>query len=125
MATGSTTTSSTALLEDAFYGVQDAIGQLSKIAMRDLLRNDGQLIIPSQSDGSGVDQFTTTISPLKPLKVALMGLLDNVSLESARKLARSTYTQIVETFSLYHTKTIAQQLDDIVRNPAGGHLSRQ
>jgi hypothetical protein len=116
MATGSTNTSSTALIEDAFYGVQEAIGKLSTITMRDLLRNDGQLITPNQSDGSGVDQFTATISPLKPLKVALMGLLDNVSLESARKLARSTYTQIVETFSLYHTKTIEQQLDDIVRH---------
>jgi len=114
MALGSTNTNSTALLEDAFYSVQEAIGKLSTITMRNLLRGDGQLITPNQSDGSGVDQFTATISPLKPLKVALMGLLDNVSLESARKLAMSTYTQVVETFSLYHTKTIERQLDDIV-----------
>ena len=116
IASGITNTSSHALLEDAFYGVQDAVKQVSKITSRDLLRSDGQLITPNQTDGSGVDQFTATISPIQPLKVVLMGLLDNVSLESARKLANSTYTQIIDTFSLYHTTSIEKQLDNIARH---------
>jgi len=116
IASGITKTSTHALLEDAFYGVQDAINQVTNITGRDLLRNDGQLIRPNQVDGSGVDQFTATITPVEPLKVVLMGLLDNVSLDSARKLANSTYSNVVETFSLYNPSRIEKQLDNIVRH---------
>jgi len=115
LASGVTKTSNYSLLEDTFYGVHDAISQVSKVTGRRLMRGDGQLITPNLTDGSGVDQFTATISPIKPLKVVLMGLLDNVSLDSARKLANSTYTQTLETFSLYHSNRIEKQFDNIVR----------
>ncbi len=115
LASGITKTSNYSLLEDTFYGVHDAISQISKTTGRNLTKGDGQLITPNLADGSGVDEFTATISPIKPLKVVLMGLLDNVSLESARKLASSTYTQTLETFSLYHSNRIEKQFDNIVR----------
>ena len=116
LASGAIKTNRNSFMEEAFVSVNQSIKKISKVTGKQFLEDDGQLISPNRADGSGVDLFTTTISPSEPLKVVLMGLLDDVSLESARKLVNSTYSQITETYSLYNTTKFETQLDDMVRN---------
>jgi len=81
-------------------GVRMALDNLQTITGRSLIDAKQQLIVPAQTDGSGVDRFAATISVGEPLKVVVVGLLEDVSLESAMRLAQSTYTRVLQTISL-------------------------
>jgi hypothetical protein len=96
-------------------GVRLAIDQLQKTTGRVLVGADEQLIIPTAADGSGVDSFAATMSAGDPLKVVVVGLLEDVSLESARRLANTTYSRVVQTFSLNDRKRTDSRLNLLVR----------
>ena len=74
-----------------------------------MLRAD--LITPSQPNGSGVDALVVTISAGPTIRTVLVGLLKDVSLESARRLTESTYARIVETIGLNDRRKPEQQID--------------
>src|ERR1700690_4613960 len=82
---------------DVSEGVRNAIHELQTVTGRTLLNADRHLITPSQPDGTGVDAFVSTLSAGPALKTAVVGLLEEVSLESALRLAEMTYTRIVDT----------------------------
>ena len=73
------------------------------------------LITPSQPDGSGVDAFVSTLSAGPALKTAVVGLLDEVSLESALRLAEMTYTRVVDSVGLNDHRKTDQQIDTLLR----------
>jgi hypothetical protein len=102
-------------LSNVTAGVQAALDDLQGITGRTLLNLDRGLIIPSQSDGSGVDLCVTTVSAGPPLKVVAIGLLEDVSTESAQNLATTTYAQVIETLSLNDRRKTADRLDTILR----------
>ena len=85
---------------DILIGVQDAIRQLSEISGRPLLSEQGDLITPAQKNGSGVDFFGVAVSAGKPLKVIIAGLLEDVSVSSARRAVESIYANEVGAFTL-------------------------
>ena len=72
------------------------------------------LIMPT-SEGKGVDTFAATLSAGPAIKTVVVGLLDDVSLESTQRLARSTYTRVVETIGLNDTRKPEEQIDSLVR----------
>ncbi len=82
---------------------------------KSLLDASRDLITPSQANGSGVDAMVVTISAGPTIKAALVGLLKDVSLESARRLTESTYARIVETISLNDRRKPEQQIDSLLR----------
>lgn len=100
---------------DVREGVHAAVDQVQLITGRVLIGTDEKLIIPSQTDGSGVDTFTATISVEPGIKILLMGLLDDVSLESARNLAQTTYSQIAGSISLTDHLDMEARINKIVR----------
>ena len=107
-------------------GVRAAIDKIQSITGRTLVGSDEQLIIPSQADGSGVDLFTATISAGPPLKVLAVGLLEDISLESAKRLAETTYTQIAGTISLNdRLKTEARNQQNCALETRPGYCSRR
>jgi hypothetical protein len=67
--------------------------------------------MPSLSDGSGVDTFVATLSAGTPLKVVAAGLLEDVSLESARRLATTTYARVVEVLNLNDRRKQEERID--------------
>ena len=69
-------------------GVHAALNRLQEITGRVLLDANAELIMPGASDGSGVDTCAAVISIGNPLKVVVVGLLEDVSLESARRLVQ-------------------------------------
>ena len=78
---------------DVSLGLQQCLARIEEIASRRLLDQRGAPLLPERADGSGVDAFVATASAAEPLRVAIMGLMRDYSVESARKATFSTYAQ--------------------------------
>jgi hypothetical protein len=115
LASGSAPTTASAPFCDVREGVRLALDQLQSIMGRTLVGSDQRLIIPSQMNHSGVDTCVATISAGGPLKTVVVGLLDEVSAESAQKLATTTYTQVLDKLSLSDRRKSAARIDAILR----------
>jgi hypothetical protein len=116
VASGQAPTTAEAPFKDIGIGVREAILKLQGITGATLLGpNDNNLIAPTQPDGSGVDAVVATVSAGPAVKMIVVGLLADVSLQSARRLAESTYSRIMDTFSLSDPRRPGQQMDSMVR----------
>lgn len=100
---------------DVGEGVRRAYDHLEEITGRTLLGRDENLIIPSQADGSGVDTFAVTLSAGPPMNAVVVGLLEDVSVESACHLAETTYARVVEILSLNDRRKQDARIDTIMR----------
>jgi len=117
VASGHAPSTAEAPFKDIGIGVREAIINLQNILGTTLLGpQDNNLIAPSQPDGSGVDAVVATVSAGPAVKTVVVGLLPEVSLQSARRLAESTYSRVVETLSLSDHRKPDQQMDSIVRS---------
>ena len=114
IASGHAPTTAAAPFRDVSEGVRLAIENLQIITGRKFLGEDHHLIIPT-SEGKGVDTFAATLSAGPAIKTAIVGLLDDVSLESTQRLARSIYTRVVETIALNDVRKPEEQIDSLVR----------
>lgn len=115
IASGQARSTAEAPFKNISLGVNQAIIQLQKVTGKTLLDQDNQLITPVQADGSGVDVFAATLSAGPALRAVVVGLLSDVSMESARRLAETTYLQIVDTFGLNDTRKPDEQIDAVLR----------
>lgn len=115
IAAGLAPNTSTAPYFDVTEGVLQAIQKLQELTARKLLDGRTQLIIPSQADGSGVDQMSVTFSTGPGMRVVVLGLLEDVSLESATRLAAGIPGQIVESIGLNDRRRTEEQIDAILK----------
>lgn len=115
VAAGRAPSTAEAPFRDIGLGVREAISSLQEVTGGRLLGQDGNLIAPSQPDGSGVDSVVATISAGPIVRTVIVGLLTDVSMESARHLAESTYSRVVEALDLSDHRKPDQQLDAILR----------
>ena len=115
IAAGAAASTAEAPFRDISHGVRGAIQHLQTITGRSLLDTDGRLVSPAKPDGSGVDSFVSTLSAGPALKTALIGLLPDVSLESARHLAETCYTRIVDTSGVNDARQPDQRIDILLR----------
>lgn len=97
-------------------GVQLAIENLQSLIGKQLMDEEGRLLIPSQPDGSGVDGMVTTFSVGAPIKTLVIGLLPEVSLNSIEKLAHTTYARVVDSISLNDPRRLDEQVNAIIRH---------
>ena len=100
---------------DISEGVRQAIESLEALTGRVLLNESHQLILPS-TQGFGIDAVAATYSAGPALKTVVVGLLNDVSLESLQRLARSTYARVVDTIGMNDTRPVEEQIDSLVRN---------
>ncbi len=100
---------------DAAEAVRQAVESLEKVTGRTFLTHQRLLILPADSEGNGIDGLVITASAGEPLKTALVGLLDEVSLQSARRLAESAPTNVVETIHLHDRRRFEEQMDVLLR----------
>ncbi|HTX78495.1 MAG TPA: glutamate mutase L, partial [Longilinea sp.] len=82
---------------------------------RVLLNIESDLILPGKNDGSGVDRMVVTFSAGPALQIVTLGLLPEVSLESASRMASTTYGQVAEFIGLTDNRRPEVQLDAILR----------
>jgi uncharacterized protein (TIGR01319 family) len=115
VACGVATTTIHAPLHNISIGIQKAIQELQTITGRVLNGVDGSLITPAQQDGSGVDRCVATLSGGPILKTIVVGLLEEVSVQSALNLAASSYTQVQEVISLNDRRKASERMDAIIR----------
>jgi len=115
VASGTAPSTAEAPFKDVSEGVRNAIVNLQVVLGKSLLDGSRNLITPSQPNGSGVDALVVTISAGPTIRTVLVGLLKDVSIESARRLAESTYARIVETIGLNDRRKPEQQIDSILR----------
>jgi len=116
VSSGQAPTTAEAPFKDVGIGIRVAIASLQNVTGSKFLDDHQNLITPSQADGSGVDGVVATISAGPSVRTVIAGLLKDVSLQSARRLAESTYSRIVDSLDLNDQRTPEQQLDGIVRS---------
>jgi hypothetical protein len=100
---------------DVSVGVKAALDQLHDITGRVLFNSEGQLVVPSQPSGIGVDACVATVSVGPPLKVVAIGLLEDISAESAKNLASTTYARVMGSMSLNDGRGLLERLDTILQ----------
>ncbi len=115
LAAGAAPSTGMAPYHDVSEGVRGALDQLQAITGRTLVDKDERLILPGKADGTGVDTCVATMSVGKPISVVAVGLLEDVSSESAQRLASTTYAQVMEKISLNDRRKSAARLDAILR----------
>ncbi len=115
VAAGQAPSTAEAPFKDIGLGVRDAIESIQAITGRFILDRERSLILPTQADGSGVDAFAATLSAGPSIRTAIVGLLSDVSLESARRLAETTYSRIVERLDLTDHRRPEEQIDGLLR----------
>ncbi|MEZ4592156.1 MAG: glutamate mutase L, partial [Chloroflexota bacterium] len=101
---------------DVAQGVQQAIGRISQITGRKLLSEQGRLIRPVRTDGTGVDHFAAVASAAQPLDVLLVGLFDEVSITSARRALRSIYHHEKDRLTLSDQRRPHEQVGAVVQS---------
>ncbi len=114
VATGRSLSTATTPLLDISEGVRMAMDQIQTITGRRLLDEQDGLIMPSSSQGAGVDVFIATSSAGPRLRAVLVGLTPGVSLESGRRLATSTYLDVVEEIGLADRRRADERIDLIL-----------
>jgi hypothetical protein len=99
---------------DLGEGVHNAIARLQEVTGRPLLSSDNRILIPTQPDGSGIDRLALTLSVGPEIHLVTMGLLADVSHESAQRLAATTYGLVVEKIGLNDSRRQEDQLDALL-----------
>jgi len=114
IASGNASTTAAAPIKDLSEGVHQAIENLQIVTGRKFLDDDLHLIVPA-SEGNGVDIFAATFSAGPAVKTVVVGLLDDVSVESTQRLARTIYARVVDTIALNDKRKPEQQIDSLLR----------
>ena len=99
---------------DLRAGVFQAIENLQTVTGRTFLDETRHLIVPA-NDVTGVDIFAATFSAGPPVRTVLVGLKEDVSLASARRLVRTIFTRVVDTISLDDNRKPEQHIDSLIR----------
>ncbi len=115
VASGTAPSTAEAPFKDVSEGARNAIENLQVVLGKSLLDATRGLITPSQANGSGVDALVVTLSAGPTIKTVVVGLLKDVSVESARRLTESTYARVIETIGMNDTRKPEQQIDSILR----------
>jgi len=114
---GSSQTTSGSPWYDITRGMQQAISQISDATGRTLLNDQGNLLRPRRPHGVGVDEFGAAISVAPPLRVLVAGLLEDVSVASARRALESVPAQEVDCFFITDQRDKTAQFLAMLEQP--------
>ncbi len=99
---------------DTTVGLVRAVAEVEAITGRRLIGENGRLRVPSERLGTGIDLFLATTSAAAPLRTVLAGLVEDLSLASAQRVALSTYTIIQDTLSLKDRRSDEERIHQLV-----------
>jgi hypothetical protein len=114
VATGRSPSTAGPPLYDVREGVRIALDQIQAVTGRHLVDETDALIMPVTEGGSGVDIFAATTSAGPKVRTVLVGLMPKVSMESGRRLAASTYLDVVEEIGLMDRRGNDEKIDLIL-----------
>lgn len=116
LAAGSAPSTHLAPIRDALEGVTAAIHHLEEITGREILDANHSLIMPTSSSGSGVDHILVSSSAGMDVRIVTIGLLDEYSLASIDALAGSTYSRIIESFTINDPRKPEDRLNAFIES---------
>jgi hypothetical protein len=111
VATGRASSTVGAPLFDVREGMHVALDEVSGITGRPFFDEAEALVMPTTAGGAGVDAFVSTASAGPHIRTVLVGLMPGVSLESARRLASSTYLDVIDEIGLMDQRREEAQID--------------
>lgn len=101
---------------DVSVGLLWAIEKIVEATQRQLYDDDG-LIFPEEN-GIGIDELWITSSAGRPLTAVLLGLMPNVSINSATRAMTGTYVTVAATVSIGDQRDEQTQINQILQaNP--------
>lgn len=115
LASGHAPTTTGAPFFNVGEGARMAINNLEEKTGRRLIGPNEALIMPSRTDSSGIDSVVATMSAGEPIQVIIAGLLEEISLSSARKLAYTTYSRIINEISLAGQRQTSERINLILK----------
>ena len=98
------------------HGVRMAMEELQANTGRILLNAHKDLIQPGSPDGNGVNQCVVTISAGPPIKIFLIGMAKDSTLNQIERLIYTTYFRQFQIFGLDETSRPETILDDILKS---------
>jgi uncharacterized protein (TIGR01319 family) len=101
-------------VDDVSVGLRRALAEITTATGRRFFDKEGQLITPEGTDRSGVDLFVTTASAGRPLRAAIIGLMPDISLDSAFRAINGVYVEAVATLHLEDAMTEEERLNALV-----------
>jgi hypothetical protein len=113
IASGQAPSTAAAPVKDLSEGVRHAVENLQTVTGRKFLGDDQRLMVPADA-GRGVDAFAATFSAGRTIKTVVIGLLDDVSLDSAQRLVRTIYARVADSIGLNDKRKTEQQIDSIL-----------
>jgi hypothetical protein len=118
VATAENATTADAPYLDVGEGVRFSLDKLAELVGCEFFDDTGQLIVPSRGSGTGVDAVVLTLSLQADVRVALVGLLPDISLRSVRKLTESAPVRVVAEVSLGDRRSDEARMDALCQaNP--------
>lgn len=94
VASGEAPTSTAPPVGDVTQGIVSAVEQIARVTGREFFDDEGALITPQATNRRGVDAFAATVSAGEPLQVVLSGLVEDLSVASAKRAAAGTYSRV-------------------------------
>ncbi|MCE1253620.1 MAG: glutamate mutase L [Anaerolineae bacterium] len=115
IATGVSRSTHEAPFNDIGECVHNAIANLQDISGRVILTKDARIVMPTNAEGIGIDRFVMTYSAGPELKMVIAGLLPDVSLGSALRLAQTIRGKVVDTIGINDRRKTELQVDSILK----------
>jgi hypothetical protein len=97
------------------HGVRMALEELQAVTGRGLINAQKDLLQPVTAEGNGVNQCVITVSAGPPLTAFLLGLLPDISLNSASHLANSASIGLIKTYYVNEDWKPVAILNEILR----------
>ncbi|GAB4579863.1 MAG: glutamate mutase L [Anaerolineales bacterium] len=115
IALGTAPTTLASPFRDASEGVQAALEQIQEMTGRLLFHVDSGVITPTDREGHGVDAVAVTVSAGEPLRAVAVGLLEDISLESAQNLLAGIYAKVLGTIGMNDRRKLEERVDVILK----------
>lgn len=85
---------------DISVGLYRAVKRLEQITQRSLLDDNDEILTPEQPLGQGVDAVVACANAAPPLQCVVVGLTDNLSVESAQRACAAANAVVTHVISL-------------------------
>jgi hypothetical protein len=92
-----------------------AFTQLEEKTGRGIIDSQAKLLYPSTHEGMGIDRLVLTYSAGPEVRMILVGLLPELSLDSLRVIANSVYGTVVDAIGVGDVRSIDEQIDTVLR----------
>lgn len=99
---------------DLHVGLRRLLQEISAVSGREFYNQVGRIVTPEDRSRNGVDYFITTASAGKPIRTIVVGLVPEVSVNSALRATSGTYIDKVAEFHLRDGYSEEERLNAVI-----------